>query len=851
MEFLRGVQDTPVLRLAQWFITSGPPRRANRVRLPVGPLAGIRTWESRRAMPPFGGFSSGISSFPSPSHFTIVGSQDVDFKRHPNLFTPQTLVAMPAAQLSTPSRSQDDAKLPCLYEAEEYPGSKNFSRASEKLEVILNGLHRTKQRGEQGGTFFVSPRHVVPYAEVAYRLISALSARFSVYRIHVMMRAGLENRHSREIYGCIETNSSKVYTQGIVLTRQSFAVTSIYIPAFKILKHSLGADRTRGSVEYPPIYTDITQLDIYPWETLNNTLYTTKPWTLNITNDVLVNACESTRKEIISTFFRAADECMGGCSSVSSDPLKRMQPQHTEGTLQLVPRTPTAHANKMAPLARSMLELHSPISISRSPGNSERFSALSSQSDAGPCPESSAANGRGSATQFRLLILGYCVRRDARVGGVTHGSLPTDGVHNISGLRPRDAMPAPPRNQRRRLSKEHIRQELQLNSGHNHVSHGIKCQWPRGEHSALQRSPQIKGLKALNLHIWVHTQHFFVTLSNSQQMFHPGASVGFDDNVVFTVLLASRQCFAQRKDNLENDVRTGRPRTIRTACKIEEVATLARTNDIMIVCGDFTSSDDDYRVFLNQILIGDKNGCFMYDRGTGKATGVSEEILAALYIEVLESRRSPPLWEARSLAIRSIAAPGQHAPAAYTRGAQSTSLLTEVRVCLPPRKIFNEFRQENTRNRVLRPQARLRSCRRQHSSVLFLVQEVADSAASGTHLGHSAGGTAAGESCTSLAARPNLEPRARPRLLTLARTSVVNSGMFRRYVCVCVCVCVCIPCATEEGLAALQQTPSARRDLLCRHGHPRPASLPASALVHVAVHILPAAFSETHQYFHQ
>ncbi|KAJ4445277.1 hypothetical protein ANN_07078 [Periplaneta americana] len=118
--------------------------------------------------------------------------------------------------------------------------------------------------------------------------------------------------------------------------------------------------------------------------------------------------------------------------------------------------------------------------------------------------------------------------------------------------------------------------------------------------------------------------------------------------------------FLQGRDSLEDDVHTGRPQTIRTECKIQEVATLGRANrsqsvddiaatvgvshgtcykilsddlnmsrvtqhsvprilsqdqrdDRMTICGDLISSADDDPTFLNQIITGDETWCFLYD----------------------------------------------------------------------------------------------------------------------------------------------------------------------------------------------------------------------------------------------
>jgi hypothetical protein len=46
----------------------------------------------------------------------------------------------------------------------------------------------------------------------------------------------------------------------------------------------------------------------------------------------------------------------------------------------------------------------------------------------------------------------------------------------------------------------------------------------------------------------------------------------------FIAVFKWHKYFAQGRDNLEDDKHTGRPRTVRTEFKIQEVATLVRTN---------------------------------------------------------------------------------------------------------------------------------------------------------------------------------------------------------------------------------------------------------------------------------
>ncbi|KAJ4436457.1 hypothetical protein ANN_19090 [Periplaneta americana] len=133
-----------------------------------------------------------------------------------------------------------------------------------------------------------------------------------------------------------------------------------------------------------------------------------------------------------------------------------------------------------------------------------------------------------------------------------------------------------------------------------------------------------------------------------------------EDAVSRSVVFRWHRRFLQGRDSLEDDVRTGRPQTIPTERKIQEVATLVRANrshsvddtaatvgvshgtcykilsddlnmyrvtqhsvprilsqdqrdDRMTICGDFISSADDDPTFLNRIITGDETWCFLYD----------------------------------------------------------------------------------------------------------------------------------------------------------------------------------------------------------------------------------------------
>ncbi|KAJ4431822.1 hypothetical protein ANN_20427 [Periplaneta americana] len=132
-----------------------------------------------------------------------------------------------------------------------------------------------------------------------------------------------------------------------------------------------------------------------------------------------------------------------------------------------------------------------------------------------------------------------------------------------------------------------------------------------------------------------------------------------EDAVSRSVVFRWHRRFLQGRDSLEDDVRTGRPPTIRTERRIQDVATLVRANrsqsvddiaatvgvshgtcykilsddlnmsrvtqhsvprilsqdqrdDRMTICGDLISSADDDPTFLNRIT-GDETWCFLYD----------------------------------------------------------------------------------------------------------------------------------------------------------------------------------------------------------------------------------------------
>ncbi|KAJ4436093.1 hypothetical protein ANN_18720 [Periplaneta americana] len=144
------------------------------------------------------------------------------------------------------------------------------------------------------------------------------------------------------------------------------------------------------------------------------------------------------------------------------------------------------------------------------------------------------------------------------------------------------------------------------------------------------------------------------------EMFQMMQQVYGEDAVSRSVVFRWHRHFLQGRDILEDDVRTGRPQTIRTECKIQEVATLVSANrsqsvddivatvgvshgtcykilcddlnmshvtqhsvprilsqdqrdDRMTICGDLISSADDDPTFLNLIITGDETWCFLYD----------------------------------------------------------------------------------------------------------------------------------------------------------------------------------------------------------------------------------------------
>ncbi|KAJ8889204.1 hypothetical protein PR048_008702 [Dryococelus australis] len=81
--------------VAEWLACS-PPAKANRMQSPTGLFPDFRKWESCRTMPLVSGFSRGYSIYPRPLSFrrfsiltsiTAIGSQDLDFKILPNLFS--------------------------------------------------------------------------------------------------------------------------------------------------------------------------------------------------------------------------------------------------------------------------------------------------------------------------------------------------------------------------------------------------------------------------------------------------------------------------------------------------------------------------------------------------------------------------------------------------------------------------------------------------------------------------------------------------------------------------------------------------------------------------------------------
>ncbi|KAJ8876213.1 hypothetical protein PR048_024123 [Dryococelus australis] len=78
-----------------------PPTKASRVRSPAGSLPDFRMWESCRTMPLVGRIYRGTPVSPAPSfrscpirtspHLSSIGSQDLDIKSRPNIFTLRSL----------------------------------------------------------------------------------------------------------------------------------------------------------------------------------------------------------------------------------------------------------------------------------------------------------------------------------------------------------------------------------------------------------------------------------------------------------------------------------------------------------------------------------------------------------------------------------------------------------------------------------------------------------------------------------------------------------------------------------------------------------------------------------------
>jgi hypothetical protein len=134
--------------------------------------------------------------------------------------------------------------------------------------------------------------------------------------------------------------------------------------------------------------------------------------------------------------------------------------------------------------------------------------------------------------------------------------------------------------------------------------------------------------------------------------------------------------FVQGRDSLEDDEHTGRPKAVRTECKIEEVTTSVCANrslpiddiaaavgishgtchkiltdelnmlcvskhcvsrvltqdqrdDHMIICGDLISSADEDETFLNQIIIGDETWVFSLRSTTEVTNGHLEIVIIA------------------------------------------------------------------------------------------------------------------------------------------------------------------------------------------------------------------------------
>ena len=133
-----------------------------------------------------------------------------------------------------------------------------------------------------------------------------------------------------------------------------------------------------------------------------------------------------------------------------------------------------------------------------------------------------------------------------------------------------------------------------------------------------------------------------------------------DDALSCSIVFRSHRRFLLGSDSLEDDVRTGRPQTVRTKRKIEYIEMLVRANhsqsvddlaaavgdnhgtcykiltdglnmsrvtqhsvpriltqyqydDRTTICGDLINSADNDPTFLNRIITGDETWCFLYD----------------------------------------------------------------------------------------------------------------------------------------------------------------------------------------------------------------------------------------------
>ncbi|KAJ8872414.1 hypothetical protein PR048_026018 [Dryococelus australis] len=138
---------------------------ANRFRFPTGSHPDFRMWDSCRTMPLVGGFSRGFpvlppfhsGTVPYSPHFILVGSQDLDVKSRPNLFTHSRLFKVDEVEAIGRRDSGGKGRTPWKLTVRHvsytrYSGREASSSGRTGLKWMLNGAAANGHKNDAGAT---------------------------------------------------------------------------------------------------------------------------------------------------------------------------------------------------------------------------------------------------------------------------------------------------------------------------------------------------------------------------------------------------------------------------------------------------------------------------------------------------------------------------------------------------------------------------------------------------------------------------------------------------------------------------------------------------------------------------